>query len=319
MTDAAASPSPALSIVTPVYNCERYIVETVESVLAQLRAHDEYTVIDDGSTDGTLALLKPYEGRLRLVARENRGEPATVNEGVARARNDVVGIVNADDPIRPGLLDAVARALAARPDAVGVYPDWIRIDADGNAIAHETTLDYDYRTMIEQMHCIPGPGAFFRRSALGGVPPRNPAFKFTSDYDLWLRLGLRGPLLRISAPLATWREHPDASTVKFRNLEMARNRIDTVRAFFARPDLPEDVRAMRPLAFSAAYDRAAALARYDRRIPGRRFYLASFWYKPVWPARVPRERRRSYRNLLAVWGGNWLEKCAVALLGRDAR
>lgn len=319
MTAGAAASLPALSIVTPVYNCERYIVETVESVLAQLRAHDDYTVIDDGSTDGTLALLKPYEGRLRLISRENRGEPATVNEGVAKARNDVVGIVNADDPIRPGLLVAVARNLAARLDAVGVYPDWIRIDADGREIATETTLDYDYRTLIEQMHCIPGPGAFFRRSALGGEPPRNPAFKFTSDYDLWLRLGLTGPLVRIPAPLATWREHPDASTLKFRNLEMARNRIDTIRAFFARADLPADVRAMRPLALSAAYDRAAALARYDRRIPGRRFYLASFWYKPFWPARVPRERRRSYRNLLAVWGGNWLENRAAALLGRNGR
>jgi len=312
----SAAPRPPLSIVTPVYNCEKYIVETVESVLAQAGPTLDYTVIDDGSTDGTLALLRPYADRLRLISRPNKGEPATVNEGVALAVNDVVGIVNADDPIRPGLLDAVAATLAAHPEVVAVYPDWHRIDAAGKLVNVERTLDYDYAVMIEQMHCTPGPGAFFRKSALGGEPARNPAYRFTSDYDLWLRLGLRGPMRRIAEPLATWRDHEEAATIRFRNLEMARNRIDTIRNFFARTDLPVEVAAMRDQALSCAYDRAAALAPYDRRIPGRRYYLASFCYKPVWPDRIPRERRRSRRNMVAVWIGTWLLHVIDAVTSR---
>jgi glycosyltransferase involved in cell wall biosynthesis len=311
----SASPRPPLSIVTPVYNCEKYIVETVESVLAQGGPDLDYTVIDDGSSDGTLALLRPYADRLRLVSRANKGEPATVNEGVALAANDIVGIVNADDPIRPGLLDAVAATLGSDPATVAVYPDWHRIDSSGRLLAVERTLDYDYAVIVEQLHCIPGPGAFFRKSALRGEPARNPAFRFTSDYDLWLRLGLRGPMRRIAEPLATWREHDEASTIRFRNIEMAHNRIDTVRSFFARPDLPAEVITMRDQALSSAYDRAA-LALHDPRVPGRRYYLASFWYKPFWPRRIPRERRRSRRNLLAVWGGASLARAVDAVASR---
>ncbi|WP_085902001.1 glycosyltransferase [Kiloniella majae] len=286
-----------VTIITPVYNCADYIVETVESVLAQGHKALEYIVIDDGSSDETLSLLKPFADRLTLISHTNIGEQATVNKGIAMAANDIVAIVNADDPILPGLIEESLSRLTANADLVGVYPDWLKTNAYGEVIEKNVTLDYDYGLMLDQCYCIPGPGAFFRKSALHGEKPRNLSYRFSGDFDMWLRLGLVGEMERIPKFLATWRWHEGGASQAQRSVEMAENKVDVMQALFDRVDFPNTLAAHRAQAMSSSYYAAGLLAIHNREVSGRAYMLQSFLHKPIWPNGFIASQRRSWWHI----------------------
>ena len=299
--DEIGKPAARVTIVTPVYNGRDYIAETVDSVLAQDVEGLDYTVIDDGSTDGTAELLaERYGDRIRLVRQPNQGAQATTTRGIAEAASDIVAVVNADDPIRPGLVEMALRAFEADPDLVAAYPDWDMIEANGRMIKRVITHEFELRVHLEQHLCLPGPGAFFRRSALQGQPARNRLYRYTGDYEMWLRLGLRGRIKRLPHVLATWRRHDAGGSIAGISPEMARNKIDMIEAFFARPDLPPDIAALRRSALGTAYYEAALLAIHNPAIPGRRYMLNSLRLQPFWPRHFLPERQRSWLRVLYV-------------------
>ena len=113
----------------------------------------------------------------------------TVNEGAKLARGDLISVVNADDPCLPGLVRAAVDAFAEDPELLAVYPDWRMIDREGRTIENVVAREFDYALMVEQVYCIPGPGAVLRKSGLAGEPLRDPRYPYASDYELWLRLG----------------------------------------------------------------------------------------------------------------------------------
>jgi hypothetical protein len=299
-----SSPLPLVTIVTPAYNAEDYIGETVRSVLAQDYPRLEHIVLDDGSTDGTSAVLRALaaDPRLRLVRHGNIGEAATVNRGAAMAGGDIIGIVNADDPILPGLVSAAVAMLEARPELAAVYPDWRRIDAIGRPIADTIVPEFDYRVLLEQNLCLPGPGALIRRAALAGEPLRDERFRYKSDYFLWLRLGLHSPLARLPGIHATWRQHPGGASQHGRSPLMATEQIAVVEALFARSDCPDEVRRWRRLTRSVACYCAGLLAIHNPAVPGRELILRSLALAPVWPGSFRPERHRSWSRILYVLG-----------------
>ena len=287
-----------VSIVTPVYNGAAFIEETLRSVVAQADDQVEYIVVDDGSTDATADIVARYAPPIRLLRQQNGGEAAAVNAGIAVASHDVIAVVNADDPILPGLIETARALLEQRRELVAVYPDWLCIDRDGAVTATMRTPDYDYRLMLEEHYCIPGPGTFFRRSAFGGEPVRSPEFPLNGDFEAWLRLGLAGPMQRIAQPLATWRRHGQNTSTTQQGARMAAARIGVIEALFRRPDLPPAIAALRSQALSAACYFAAVIGLHDGRVPARRYLLASLRHRPWWPARIARNRRRSWKIML---------------------
>lgn len=294
------SPGPALTIVTPVYNGERYIAETVRSVLADMAPNDAYIVVDDGSRDGTPEILDGLGDRVRLLRQSNQGEIAAVNAGVAATPPDVdiVGIVNADDPIRRGLLAAVRAAFADDPNLSAVYPDWIEIDADGQKLASVRTYEFDYEVLLAEHMCIPGPGAFFRKSVLAGEPVRDPLAAGISDYDFWLRFARRGARIRrIPETLATWRLHEGGTTVVAQGAELAATKIKVIERLLNLPDLQEAVRALGPRALSAAYYHAALVGLRTTGVPSLRYAVKSYVLAPRWPGDVLSHQRRSFPHL----------------------
>src|SRR3954466_15786779 len=126
---------PRLCIVTPSYNTGRYIGPAVRSVLAQDYPHVDYVVMDGGSTDDTVDVLKSFGPRLRWVSERDRGQSDAINRGFAQTRGDVLGWLNSDDTYAPGAVRAASDFLARHEDVAMVYGEADFIDAAGNTIA----------------------------------------------------------------------------------------------------------------------------------------------------------------------------------------
>jgi len=257
---------PLVTVITPSYNRATLLAETIESVLGQSYPNLEYIVLDDGSQDDTQAVLARYEDRLQWESHPNMGEARTVNKGFRMAKGDYVIVVNSDDPILPGMIETEVAFMEAHPDLLMAYPDWLVIDRDSNPVREAPAMDYDYLNMVRWMACQPGPGAILRRKAITLVPERTTNFRYVTDLDYWLRLGLHGPGARLPEVLATHRHHGDSAGIsQFKALSAELIRL--TEEFFARPDLPPEVRRLHTEALSAAYyDAGQRCAGHDYRL-----------------------------------------------------
>ncbi|MCX6071617.1 MAG: glycosyltransferase family 2 protein, partial [Chloroflexi bacterium] len=113
---------PRFSVVTPSFNHARFIRRTIDSVLSQRGDFDlEYLVVDGGSTDGTLAILQDYEGKLQWVSEADQGQADAINKGLQRCTGDIVGWLNSDDLLLPGALERIARTLRENPGVEWVH------------------------------------------------------------------------------------------------------------------------------------------------------------------------------------------------------
>lgn len=130
------SPSPVVSIVMATYNFERFLARAIESALAQDYPADalDIVVIDDGSTDSTPEVVRPYLDRVRYIRKENGGLLTTVNRGLAEARGEFISLLSGDDEFMPGKTRAQVDFLLARPEVGMVYADLEVVDDDGRVL-----------------------------------------------------------------------------------------------------------------------------------------------------------------------------------------
>lgn len=268
---------PLVTIITPAYNLAPYLPETIESVLNQDYPNIEYIVLDDGSKDNTCEVLARYTGRIHWETHENMGEARTVNKGWKMAKGDYVVVVNADDPIYPSMISKLVRYMEDHPDVLVLYPDWHGIDEKSNVLFYNRTWDYDYAKMLSQAGCVPGPGTMIRRRALELEGERNTNYRYVTDLEFWLRMGLHGPFARYPEALATHRTHPDSSGVVFKPA-VGKEIIHMMAKFFENPNLPPHIRALyKPATASAYFEAGCRVAEYPER---RRLYLKSFFLHP---------------------------------------
>jgi glycosyltransferase involved in cell wall biosynthesis len=304
-TQGSRQELPLVSVITPAYNREALLDGVIRSVLDQDYPNVEYIVLDDGSTDGTLNVIKRHEGKIRWETHENVGEARTVNKGLGMAKGEIVGVVNSDDPLLPGAISTLVTYLLAHPDVLVAYPDWVVIDDDGETIQRIATYEYDYANMIRWHHCMPGPGTFFRRAVIEKLGGRDPNFRFVGDFDFWLRAGLLGSFARVPATLATFRYHPESYSTSQLGRAMADEHIRLADKLFAAPNLPPEVRKIKREAYSSAYyiagtqcgDGAPSLAK-------RRYFLRALWYAPY---KYLGEYRRRLRMMLPALLGRFYE------------
>ncbi len=269
------------SIITPVYNGEKYIEETIISVLNCARDYNfEYIIVDDGSTDSTPRIVKKYEHSLRYVLQENSGEAKAVNRGFIEAKGEYILVVNDDDPMLSSeLLSASFRTFQEYPDVVVTYPDWQIIDSEGNLISRQITREFSVENLIGKFICLPGPGAVFRRSQMMAIGGRNTSLRFLSDYEFWLRMSLLGPFRRIPLVLAQWRQHPASTSTASRGLPMALERIGVLENFVQENDFKGSLRRQ---TLGHAYYRASVLRYFSHEVPGRRWLIKSLWLRKGW-------------------------------------
>ena len=197
---------PPVTVVTPCLNAARFLEQTILSVLDQDYPHIEYIVMDGGSTDGTIDILKKYEGRLHWESAPDRGAADAVNRGFALGKGEILGFLNADDLYHPGAVSCAVQCLLECPEAAGVYGDAWWIDENAARIAPYPVRDFD-RALLERECFICQPASFFRRQPFENTGGLDADLRLTFDYEFWLRLTRTYPLRRIDATLADSRMH----------------------------------------------------------------------------------------------------------------
>lgn len=206
-------PLPMISVVTPVFNAGSTIAETLTSIQSQNYARLEHVVIDGGSTDGTVELLaaEAAAARLCFTSEPDRGLSDAFNKGVRAASGDLIAWLNADDVYEPGALRAVGEAFAANPDAEWLIGRCKIIGANGAESRKAVTA---YKNFLLKRFSLPlyltnnfvsSPATFVRRDVLNEIGALDERFKYSADYDLWLRLARRGDPVYVDADLARFR------------------------------------------------------------------------------------------------------------------
>jgi glycosyltransferase involved in cell wall biosynthesis len=243
---------PLVSIVIPTYNRAAYLGEAIDSVLAQDYTPIELIVIDDGSTDDTPAVLSRYAGRCRSEAQQNQGQSRTLNRGWQLARGEILGFLGDDDCLRPGAVTALVHALIADRGAVMAYGDYSLIDSTSRVARQIVLQPRPYVEMVRDLRVMPGPGALQWRAAVMAAGPWDPEFRVAPDLDFYLRLGLLGRFVHVPRELAAFRVHESSATFRSADPHAVKEPLRVVRRFFARDDLPPEIRAAEPSACAYA-------------------------------------------------------------------
>ena len=223
---------PLVTVVTPSLNHGRFIRETIESVLTQGYPRIEYLVLDGGSADETVEILRSYGDRLAWGSQPDDGQTKAINRGWRRARGTIVSYLNSDDTYLPGAVDKAVAALAANPHAGAVYGEGYHVDEGGRVIDRYPTEPFDMGRLAKTCF-ICQPTVFLRRELVARLGYLDESHRYCMDYDLWIRLARVAPFVHVPAYLATTRLHPASLTHSQRGPVHAEI-LDTVYRHFGR-------------------------------------------------------------------------------------
>lgn len=184
---------PRIGIVTPSFNQGAFIRETIESVLQQEYPNYEYWIIDGGSTDGTLDILKSYGQRINWISEKDRGQAHAINKGLQRVSADILTFINSDDLYLPNALFIVGRYFSEHHEAMWLTGDYAIIDDNGNNIQPYVIR---YKKMLRDRASFRGlavansivqPSTFWRSQLLQEIGFFDESYRYCFDYDFWLK------------------------------------------------------------------------------------------------------------------------------------
>jgi glycosyltransferase involved in cell wall biosynthesis len=205
-----------VSIVTPSYNQAQYLEETIRSVLAQDYPHIEYVIVDGGSKDGSVDIIKKYADRLAWwVSEPDRGHADALNKGFAHAHGQIFAWLNSDDSYYPGAVAQAVAYLQDHPEVGMVYGDADLTDQDGAIIGRFASRPTDYRRLLRGSVHIPQATTFYRADLWRQVGPLDLNLFFGFDFDLWVRLAKISSLRYLPRRWATFRLHGEGKSIRF--------------------------------------------------------------------------------------------------------
>lgn len=196
---------PKISIITPCFNSERTIRDTIESVLNQTYENIEYIIVDGGSTDNTVNIIREYcplfNGRMRYVSEKDRGVYDAMNKGIRMSTGTLIGIINSDDYYEPDAVEAIKEHMTG--DKYQVIYGYCKVWNRGHLTK---VLKNRHENLVDGM--IPHPTCFVTRDIYRDLGLFLTAFKITNDYELMIRLYKSGKVRFMQADkvIANFRE-----------------------------------------------------------------------------------------------------------------
>ena len=207
-----------ISILTPSFNQGQFIEQTIRSVLDQDHADVEHIVIDGGSTDQTLDVLRRYP-HLTWLSERDHGQADALNKALSMASGDIVGWINSDDFYRSRVFGSVVRHFRASA------ADWVIGNVSiVNGLEQARVRPspaIDFASLASDPDIVRQQATFFRRSVLLAVGGWNAEFFMAMDYDLWMRLVRRFPPLMVDEHWASFRAHPEQKSTAANILRQA--------------------------------------------------------------------------------------------------
>jgi len=209
---------PKISIITPSLNQGDFIEQTILSVLSQDYPNLEYLVMDGGSSDTTLGILKKYAAKVTWISEADQGQTDAINKGLRRATGAIVGYLNADDLLLPGTLKKIAQAFINHPKSCWVTGKCRIVDEENNEIRRPITV---YKNMLLGLHSftlllmtkyVSQPATFWRRESLESIGYLDENLRYVMDYEYWLRLYSKSPPVFLSEYLAAFKIHQSSKT-----------------------------------------------------------------------------------------------------------
>jgi glycosyltransferase involved in cell wall biosynthesis len=180
-----------VSIITPSLNQARYIGRTLQSVIIQTGAAIEHVVIDGGSEDNTVQILKEFGPSVHWVSEKDNGQANAVNKGISATDGEIIGWLNSDDMYYAGAVAKVVELFHARPDIDVVYGGADHIDTNDLAFEAYPTEAWDFER-LKEICFISQPATFFRRRVFEKYGALDESLNYCMDYEYWLRLGKAG-------------------------------------------------------------------------------------------------------------------------------
>lgn len=224
----------SISVIIPTLNQGRFIERTIRSVLEQQYPNLDLIIIDGGSTDNTLGILRKYEGTLTWISERDNGQADAINKGLQRATGDIIAYLNSDDIYVPGALDRVARHFIDHPECMWLTGQCRIIDEHDREIRKPITAyknlllrRYSYSLLLVT-NPISQPSTFWRRRVVEEIGLFSETEHMVMDYEYWLRVGKRHAPAVLENYLAAFRVYATAKTSTFflkgfrRELELAR-------------------------------------------------------------------------------------------------
>jgi len=243
-----------VSIVTPSFNQASFLEETIRSVLEQDYEPVEYVVVDDGSTDGSVEIVRRYADRLAWwTAQENRGQVPAINLGFTHTTGEYMAYLNSDDTLLPGAVARMAGELESDPDLLLVYGDARYTDESSQVTGYLSSREFDVAAMVRgaDNHVVQ-PSTMWRREAWERFGPFDERGWYFFDFEFFLQFP-PDRVRRIPEPLSTYRIHPAAKSTGAYATRLARDHARLADGFLASERLPATARRYAREGRSSAY------------------------------------------------------------------
>jgi glycosyltransferase involved in cell wall biosynthesis len=204
--------NPLVSIITPSFNKGEYIEETISSVQNQSYPNIEHIIIDGGSSDQTLEILKSHENHLTWISEQDAGQSDAINKGLKISNGDILAYLNADDIYLWDTIDTAVEYFINNPEVGMIYGDGLNSDGCGGNQRYIKSQKYNLKSLIYCKNYISQPSVFLRRSTIDTIGEFDINLNLAMDLDYWIRVGLCNNVRYINKPMSIAKIYPSAKS-----------------------------------------------------------------------------------------------------------